>query len=119
MVFKNYTDYLKEKEKLIEKYKGKFGCIVEFHGFVREYDLKESQKIPTTGLNIADTIFEKLENIENEAKERFEILDVLIYHNSGFLKVGEKISSISIFARHREEAFLALNYIINEMKKYH
>ncbi len=119
MIVKTYKDYIEEKDKFIKDLKGKFGCILEFHGFVREYDLKEDEKIPSQGLSIDKKILEKLKNIEKKAKEKFNVLEILIYHNIGFLKIGERISSISVFAKHRKEAFLALAFVIDEIKKYH
>lgn len=119
MIFKDYEDYLKRLKKLACEYKGKVGCIVEFNGFVREYDLKEGKKVSTTGLNISETIFENLKDIREKAIKIYGLLEVIIYHNIGFLQVGERISSIAIVARHRWEAFEALKFIIDEIKKFH
>ena len=119
MIFKDYKTYLKEKENLCEKLKGKFGCILEFNGFVREYDLKGVEKIPAKGLDIKELVIEKLKEIREEAIKNFDLIETIIYHATGFLKVGEMVASIAIFAKHRQEAFLALSFIIDEMKKYH
>ncbi|WP_038056757.1 molybdenum cofactor biosynthesis protein MoaE [Thermodesulfobacterium hydrogeniphilum] len=119
MVVKTYKDYMEKKEKFIRDLKGKFGCILEFHGFVREYDLKNGKEVPSRGLNIDKKILEKLKDIKKEAKKKFDLVEILIYHNIGFLKIGERIASISVFAKHREEAFSALAFIIDEIKKYH
>ncbi len=106
-------------DELIKKYKGKFGCIVTFDGFVREYDIKDRKKIPSKGMYIDENILEKVKPIIDEAKCKFDIIEVLFYHNTGFLKIGERISSIAVFAKHRKEGFEALEFIISEMKKYH
>lgn len=60
-----------------------------------------------------------LTKLSEEAKNKFDVIDILFYHNTGFLSIGERIASIAVFARHRKEGFEALEYIINEMKKYH
>ncbi len=119
MILKNYQEFLERKKILINNLKGKFGCVVEFEGFVREYDLKGREKVPAKGLDIKETIIEKLKEIREEAIRKYEIIEVLIYHATGFLKVGERISVVAVFARHREPAFSALAFIIEEMKKYH
>jgi molybdopterin synthase catalytic subunit len=119
LIFSNYDEFNKKIDECIKKYRGKFGCIVTFNGFVREYDLKDGEKVPTKGMNIDETILEHLKAIVNEAKNKFDIIDVLVYHNTGFLNVGERIASIAVFAKHRKEGFEALEFIISEMKKYH
>ncbi|PMP97423.1 MAG: hypothetical protein C0169_03070 [Thermodesulfobacterium geofontis] len=119
MIFKDYKNYFEKKEFLREALKGKYGCIVEFNGFVREYDLKEGKEIPAKGLDIKEVVIEKLKEIREEAIKKFGLIEVIIYHAVGFLKVGERVVSIAVFAKHRKEAFLALSFIIDEMKKYH
>ncbi|MDW8135655.1 MAG: molybdenum cofactor biosynthesis protein MoaE [Thermodesulfobacterium sp.] len=119
MIFKNYEEYLQELKKITQEYKGKMGCIVEFNGFVREYDLKEGKKVPAVGLKIEETILEKLQDIREKAIKNYELIEVVIYHNVGFLGIGERVASIAILAKHRWEAFEAIKFIIEEMKKYH
>ncbi|ACV24886.1 molybdenum cofactor biosynthesis protein MoaE [Methanocaldococcus fervens] len=119
MIFNNYEDFCKKMDEYVEKYKGKFGCIITFNGFVREYDLKDGEKVPSKGMHIDESILEELKSIVEDAKDKFDLIEVLFYHNTGFLDVGERIASIAVFAKHRKEGFEALEYIINEMKKYH
>lgn len=119
MIFKDYKNYLENKERLCENLKGKYGCIMEFNGFVREYDIVEGKEVPAKGLNIKEIVIEKLKEIREEAIKQFGLIEVIIYHAVGFLNVGERVASIAVFARHRKEAFLALSFIIDEMKKYH
>ncbi|WP_456472931.1 molybdenum cofactor biosynthesis protein MoaE [Methanocaldococcus sp.] len=119
IITNNFKEFNKKVEEYIEKYKGKFGCIVSFNGFVREYDVIDGKKIPSKGMKIDDDIFEKLKVIVNEAKNKFDVIDIVIYHNTGFLNIGDRVMSIAVFARHRDEGFKALEYIIKEAKKYH
>jgi len=70
-------------------------------------------------MHIDEDILEKLKLIIEDAKNKFDVIEILFYHNIGFLNVGERIASIAVFARHRKEGFEALEYIIDEMKKYH
>ncbi len=119
-IFNNYDEYLKNVSRLIKKYDEEMGCCTSFTGFVRNYHLKEGNIIPTEEMIIEiDGLYEALSEIRKKALKKYGLLDVIIYHNSGCLKVGEIISSYHIFAKHRQEAFLAMEYIINEIKKYH
>ncbi|QER41269.1 molybdenum cofactor biosynthesis protein MoaE [Thermodesulfobacterium sp. TA1] len=119
MVFRDYQAYLQKKEELTQKLLGKIGCIVEFNGFVREYDLKEGKVVPAEGLHIKEEVFNHLEDIRKETIERFGLIEAIIYHNQGFLKVGDRVTGFAIFAKHRHEAFEALEHLITEIKKYH
>ncbi|AEH07338.1 molybdenum cofactor biosynthesis protein MoaE [Methanothermococcus okinawensis] len=119
MISNNYEKFKGMVDELIEKYKGDMGCHVSFTGFVRNYNIdKEGHKIPTDNMVIPD-ILDILEDIRKDAIEKFNLLDVAIYHNKGTLKVGDVVSSIYVFARHRKEGFLACEYIIDKIKKYH
>ncbi len=119
MIFKNYEEYKKKISEIKEKLKGKYGCILTLSGYVREYNLKEGKKIPTTKLVIDKKVIDKIKHLSNIAKEKYGVLEVIIFHNYGELKVGEQITEITIFSAHRYEAMDALNFIINEIKKYH
>ncbi|WP_028841546.1 molybdenum cofactor biosynthesis protein MoaE [Thermodesulfobacterium hveragerdense] len=119
MVFKEYQAYLDKKEEVTKKLLGKFGCMVEFNGFVREYDLKGGEVVPAEGMFIKDEVFNHLEDIRKNTIEKFGLIEVIIYHNQGFLKVGDRVTGFTILAKHRYEAFEALQYLINEVKKYH
>ena len=119
MIFKTLDEYLRIKEEVAKELSGKFGCIVEFNGYVREYDIVDGREVPTSGLNIKDEVFFHLHEIREKAIEKFGLLEVLVYHNQGFLKVGERVTAIAIFAKRRFEAFSALEFIISEIKKYH
>ncbi|AXI25310.1 hypothetical protein CFE53_03800 [Methanofervidicoccus sp. A16] len=117
-VYSNYQEFKDTVERLIDKYKGEMGCYVSITGYVRNYDIVDGKKVPSEGIVVND-MSKEIENILEDALERFDIIDVVVYHNIGCLKVGDIITSIYVFARHRKEAFLACQYIIDEIKKYH
>jgi len=119
MIVKTLEDYEKEKERVFSELKGKVGCVLEFHGYVREYSLKNGKKYEVKSLFISESIIFHLEEVLKKAKERFDILVVIAYHNTGELKIGEKISSIAVFSSHRDEAYQALEFIVSEIKKFH
>ena len=118
MISGDYEKFKEKVDELIEKYKGEMGCYVSLTGFVRNYEIKEGEKVPADKMEIPD-ILDILEDIRKDAIEKFDLLDVAIYHDKGTLKVGDVVSSIYVFARHRKEGFLACEYIIDRIKKYH
>ena len=117
-VYNNYEEFRDAINRLIEKYKGEMGCYVSITGYVRNYDIICGKKIPSDGM-VVDDISKEIRDIVEDALKRFDIIDVVVYHNVGYLKVGDIVTSIYVFGKHRKEAFLACQYIIDEIKKYH
>ncbi len=90
------------------------GAVVSFLGVVR----KDSDI--TFGLEVEayeEMALEKLREVENAAKERFQIQDIAIIHRVGKLAVGDKITFIASFAAHRSDAFAATEWALEEVKK--
>lgn len=56
------------------------------------------------------------ERIIEDARERFPILKAACVHRVGALEVGELAVWVGVSAQHRDEAFLACRYIIDEVK---
>ena len=59
---------------------------------------------------------EKMREIENEAQTRWGIKKLVAIHRIGNLKVGETSIIIGVSSEHREEAFEACKYVINNVK---
>ena len=51
------------------------------------------------------------------ALERFKVEEIVILHRVGRLKVGETILIILVAAAHRDEAFKACRYVLEELKR--
>ena len=60
---------------------------------------------------------EVLEEIAREAQESSGSDRILIHHRVGSLKVGEVSTVIAVATPHRQEAYQASRYIIEEIKK--
>ncbi len=58
-----------------------------------------------------------LERICTLAAERFPVKGISVAHRTGSLKVGDVILVIAVSAAHREGAFDACRFIIDELKK--
>ena len=61
-------------------------------------------------------VIEEGQKVLAEAKERFPYLEVHCVHRVGLLEIGECAVWISVASKHRDEAFKACRYIIDEIK---
>jgi molybdopterin synthase catalytic subunit len=59
----------------------------------------------------------QLEIIRGEALRKFGVEEILIVHRFGNLMVGDNIVLIAVSAGHRDSAFDACRYVIDELKK--
>ena len=59
---------------------------------------------------------QKMREIENEARKKWNIKKLAAIHRIGNLKVGETSIIIGVCSEHRHEAFEACKYIINSVK---
>jgi molybdopterin synthase catalytic subunit len=92
------------------------GAIVTFVGTTRDI----SQGKPVAKLEfehypgMAD---KKLEEIRQQAVRDFGVIEVTIIHRIGTLPVSENIVMIAVAAEHRDEAFRACRFCIDELKR--
>ena len=103
----------------VERIKGtsrSIGGIVTFLGTTRDI---------SRGNSVARLEFEhypgmaekKLTEIREEAIRRFGLIDATIIHRVGILPVGENIVLIVTASGHRDEAFQACRFCIDELKR--
>ena len=91
------------------------GGFVAFEGWVR--NLNEGQEV----LRLEYEAYEPLaisegERVIAEATERFPLLHAACVHRTGLLELGECAVWVGVSAGHRDEAFRACRYIIDEIK---
>jgi molybdopterin synthase catalytic subunit len=92
------------------------GCVVSFLGTVR--DASEGRSIQRMSIEVYEEMAVKqLSMIRDEALERFGVDEVAVVHRYGELEVGESIVCICVSAGHRDEAFRACRYVIDELKE--
>jgi molybdopterin synthase catalytic subunit len=107
-------DLAKEHRKLLESCEH-VGAVVSFVGFVRDLDYD----LMVDGLTIEHYpgMTEKsLEDIISQAKNRWSIIDALIIHRVGHLAAKEQIVAVLVAAMHRQDAFLACEFIMDYLK---
>ena len=94
---------------------GSAGGYASFEGWVRDHNEGQSVK------RLEYEAFEALaikegERIINEALARFPVKHAQCLHRVGNLGVGEMAVWVGVSAPHRDEAFRAARYIIDEVK---
>ena len=91
------------------------GAILDFWGVVRR--LEDGREIEGIEYEAHREMAEhQLKRIAEQTTERFQLQLVIIYHRIGFIVVGEASLFVRIASLHREEAFRASQWIINELK---
>lgn len=58
----------------------------------------------------------KLENLESEARSRWPIAEVTLVHRLGRVDVGQASVAVAVGSPHREAAFTAAKWLIDELK---
>lgn len=93
------------------------GALVTFEGTVRA-DAHEGSQVSEL-LYIADTVSVQAEGekIIAEAISQFAITEAVCIQRTGNLKTMETAVWIGVWAGHRDDAFKACRYIIEEIKK--
>jgi molybdopterin synthase catalytic subunit len=91
------------------------GAVVSFIGQVR--DVNEGDEVSQLTLEHYPGMTEKsLEVIINQAKSRWNIMDVLIIHRVGTLQPCDQIVLVAVSGGHRGEAFAACEFVMDYLK---
>ena len=91
------------------------GGYASFEGWVRDHHDGRA----VTGLRYeayAALAEQEGERILDEARDRFAILDVRCVHRTGDLAIGELAVWVGVTAAHRDAAFAACRFVIDEVK---
>jgi molybdopterin synthase catalytic subunit len=91
------------------------GALVSFVGLVR--DLNDEQTVSQMTLEHYPGMTEKaLSSLENEARQRWKIIDALIIHRVGKLLPGDPIVLVAVTSAHRRDAFDACQFLMDALK---
>jgi molybdopterin synthase catalytic subunit len=91
------------------------GGYAAFEGWVRDHN--EGQRVTRLEYEAFAALAEREgERIAAEAHERFGVPKVLCVHRVGLLAIGELAVWVGASAPHRDEAFRACRYMIDEIK---
>lgn len=87
-----------------------------FMGQVRADEIESSRVHAIEYSAYKEMAEEQLEQIVQEAKRRFNIQAVQIWHSLGTVKVGEICLFVAVSAKRRVEVFEGLPFVVNAIK---
>lgn len=91
------------------------GAVVTFSGTVRDhFGSRATARLEYEAY--AEMAISVLADIANDAKQRFAISDVAIYHRIGILDIGETAVLVVVAAAHRGPALEATGWIMDRIK---
>lgn len=92
------------------------GAMVVFEGWVRDHN--DGKKVSSLEYQVYEELAlkEGLKILE-EAKKKFSLHQIAGAHRQGHLKLGEVAVWVGAVASHRDEAFQAARYVIDEIKR--
>jgi molybdopterin synthase catalytic subunit len=92
------------------------GAVVDFSGVVRR--LENGREIDGIEYEAHREMAEhQLREIAGQAAAKFGLQLVVIHHRIGFIAVGEPSLFVRVASQHRQEAFQAAQWLIDELKK--
>ena len=112
-----YQNFSVDEE--IEKMKAtsiRIGGIVTFLGTARDFS-KGHNVSKLTFEHYANMAEQAMSKIRESALKQFNIIAVTMIHRVGEIGVGENIVLIVVGAEHRQDAFTACGWCIDELKK--
>ena len=107
---------LEEEISCIQTKHTNIGAVSSFVGFVR--DVNKNKKVQSINIEVYEEMaIKSLSTICSNAHKKWNLIDSLVIHRYGNLKISERIVLITTFAMHRENSIAACNYIIDYLKK--
>ncbi|MEZ5498723.1 MAG: molybdenum cofactor biosynthesis protein MoaE [Steroidobacteraceae bacterium] len=91
------------------------GGFVSFEGWVRDHN-EGRRVLRLTYESFAALAVKEATRIETEAREKFGVVHANCVHRVGELAIGDTAVWVGVSAAHRDEAFRACRYIIDEIK---
>ncbi|WP_286238712.1 molybdopterin synthase catalytic subunit MoaE [Neptuniibacter halophilus] len=96
---------------------GSSGALVTFTGIVRELEVADSH-LDALFLEHYPGMTEKaLHAIADQARQRWELGNIVICHRVGRLSLNENIVFVGVGSAHRQNAFDAAQFIMDYLKK--
>lgn len=109
--FTEVSVYQQSKSELT----GRFGATSIFVGTMR--DQNQGGVVSAMTLEHYPGMTEKyLTRVSEEAAKRWDIMDSLVVHRVGSMLPNDPIVVVAVWSAHRDDAFRACRYIIDELK---
>jgi len=107
---------MQEEVDALRATSNRMGGIATFLGCAR--DFSEGRDVSAiTFEQYAGMAVQAMQNLRSKALERFDIIDARIVHRVTTVTAGEQIVLIAVGAEHRDPAFDACRWIIDELKR--
>ncbi|HEC11710.1 MAG TPA: molybdenum cofactor biosynthesis protein MoaE [Acidiferrobacteraceae bacterium] len=91
------------------------GAIANFVGIMR--DSNNGKDVSVMTLEHYPKMAEQiLEGLEQQALQRWNLIDTVIIHRVGKLTPGDNIVLIAVASKHRHDAFAACEFLIDQLK---
>ena len=91
------------------------GAFVQFDGWIRDHN--EGQAVLRLEYEVYEPLAVKEGNrIIAEAVERYGVTRVAVVHREGLMELSEVAVVVGVSSPHRDEAFEACRYIIDQLK---
>jgi len=90
------------------------GGVVVFVGAVRDHDA--GREVTALSYSAHPTALQRLRQVCAGVGERHDVLGVAAVHRVGDLDIGDLTVIVGACAAHREEAFVACRWLIDELK---
>ena len=105
-----------EEVHSIKKKYSNIGAVSTFIGYVRNNN--ENKTVRSIELEVyKEMAVESLGSICKKAKKKWNLIDTLVIHRYGKLKINEKIVLVATFAKHRKNSSLSCEFIMDYLKK--
>ena len=93
----------------------KTGAFTSFQGIVRDHN--HGRKVRALEYQAYEKLCQKeAQKILQEAFRKFDVIAIKCFHRVGKLKVGDIAVWVGVSAAHRDAAFKACRYLIDEIK---
>jgi molybdopterin synthase catalytic subunit len=107
---------VEEEISSIKKNHSNVGALTSFIGYVR--DNNNNNNVESISLEVYEKMaYKQFDKIVEEANFKWKLIDTLIIHRYGKLKVNDKIVLVASFSSHRKDSFEACNFIMDYLKK--
>ena len=107
--------------QLIDQYQqemqqaGKFGATASFIGSMRDFN--EGQQVDGMTLEYYPGMTDKhLEDICKAACDKWDLIDTLLIHRVGEIKIADPMVMVVVWSAHRKDAFEACRFIMEDLK---
>lgn len=91
------------------------GAYASFEGWIRNHN--DGRAVTRLEYEAYDPVaIEEGGRVIEEAKRKFDVLEVRCVHRSGMLDIGDCAVWVGVSAAHRDAAFAACRYVIDQVK---